>query len=161
MHINNNCPIISRCKWSPGRYFIYLMIFSLEFGVIQTTHIGAHICLLSGREWAVCLSLFITCHWWRQKLNEEQPLVVVQPQRSMSLFSYIYFIYVFLKDFMDFHGQWWIGADKGKLLPVWKDNFKWLIYIHIEVKSVLIWMYPVIFMLCNNCNKCQAGFIIC
>lgn len=113
------------------------------------------------------------CHWWEQKSSWEQQLIdanclmwhyeqiPIHPG-PYQFFSYLmlYRQFFFSKDLIDFHQTWWIRQKTRKLLPIWKNNFKWLIYVHIKTLRILIWICFLLFMLHNNCNKCQAGFII-
>lgn len=113
------------------------------------------------------------CHWWEQKSSQEQQLIDVNchtcdiwtdshPPWTISVLLILDALQTifFSKDLMDFYQTWWIRQTTRKLLPIWKNNFKWLIYVHIKTKRILIWIHFLLFMFHNNCNKCQAGFII-
>lgn len=100
------------------------------------------------------------CHWWGQKRSQELQLIAVNcstfdvwidfyPPWTISVLLMLNVLQTFFppKDPVDFHGKWWISVKKGKLLPIWKANFKWLIYIYIITKSILIWIH-FLFYLC-------------
>lgn len=127
-----------------------------------------HIFVNYQRDWAVCMSLMRAeiksraatdrCqlpHMWH--MNRFPSILDLISSSHTRCFTDIFFP---LKISWIFHQTWWIRQKTRKLLPIWKNNFKWLIYIHIKTIRILIWIHFLLFIFHNNCNKCQAGFII-
>ena len=100
------------------------------------------------------------CHWREQKSSQEQQLIDVNcltcdvwtdshPPWTIPVLLILDALqtFFFSKDLMDFHQMWWIRQKIRKLLPIWNNNFKWLIYVHIKTIRILIW---ICFLLCST-----------